>query len=295
MATVANPLGVDPNQDIMNQRGTYAPTQVDPTPSQLPRPVALPVATGGTTGIPAGPAPNPPPPVGNYQGAVTPSQMLSQNPQLPQHPASVQPGTLDSQYNADQASLAFEISQRYNDVLKNLGYLDPSSGNFIMGRVETEANQQRAELNRNLALAAQEQTLQRQLEGTLFSGRRAQEEARAQHPFVQSLADLDISVPQNLSDLYEQAGNLMTEYTTRQNQLLAAAAQRRALAIMQNPTLPPGTNPPDGTYPPDGTLPPGGTPPGGGGGVPFMAGFTPPLQQVDPFDPSNYWGQKTGV
>jgi hypothetical protein len=181
-----------------------------------------------------------------------------------------QQATLDSQYQADQASLANEISQRYNDVLKQLGYMDPNTGQFIMGTVETEANRQAADLQRSQGLAAEQATQQRQLEGTLFSGRRATEQARAEHPFVQGLADLDISTPQSLSDLYEQAGNLMSEYTSRNNQALAGAAQRQAAAIQAHPAAP---TPPPATPPP----PPGPGPiPGPEGGVtppsgPFVA------------------------
>jgi hypothetical protein len=176
------------------------------------------------------------------------------NPQLPQHPANMpDPGVLDAQYNAEQAQLAAEIQQKYNDVLKQLGYVDPASGQFVMGRVETDAARQRADLTRSQGLAAESETKQRQLEGTLFSGRRATEQARAEHPFVQSMADLDVNVPTQLSDLYEQAGNTISDYSLRNNLLLADAARRRALTLQSSAYPDAGSPPPPGT-PPD--LPP---------------------------------------
>src|SRR5215471_6605405 len=173
---------------------------------------------------------------------------LSLNPQLPQVQSSL---VTDATDNAQQAQLAAEISQKYNDVLKQLGYPGPNTGNFVMGTVESDANRQRDEANRSIQLADEAANQQRQLEGTLFSGRRATEQARAEHPFVQSLADLDISVPRSLSDLYEQAGNITNDYTLQNNLLLADLANRRAAAMMQAPG-PGGTPPPPPPPPPPG-------------------------------------------
>ena len=208
-------------------------------------------------GFPAAPVQNP------ISGAAGPAkgfaslgkQALNLNPQLPQVQSNL---VTDASYNAQQAQLAAEISQRYNDVLKQLGYTDPNTGQFVMGRIESDAARQRDELNRNIGLAQEAATQQRQLEGTLFSGRRGTEQARAEHPFVQSLADLDINVPQQLSDLYEQAGNVVSDYTLRNNLLLADLAQRRAAAAMAAPGPGGPPAPPPGP-PPSG--PPGVTPP----------------------------------
>lgn len=245
MSSIAYPLGVP------------ASTIDDPALKPYVAPTGMPGGTPGpiqSLATPAAPAANTPVVPPAPPSVVPVGHQLAPNPQLPAHPSSVtDPGTFDAQYEAEQAQLAAEISHRYNDVLKQLGYLDPSSGSFVMGRVETEANRQRSEINRNVGLAAEEQTKQRQLEGTLFSGRRGTEQARAQHPFIQSLADLDIQVPQQLSDLYEQGADLGGEYTRRLNLLLADAARRRAAGLITTAT---GTAPPGTTTPPPPTLPP---------------------------------------
>jgi hypothetical protein len=247
MSSIAYPLGLPPI--------TTDPVDPSADPSKYPKyaiPGATPPPVTPVPSLPAAPVTNPAP---TPASAVPPAQQLALNPQLPQHPANAPPANLDAQYNAEQAQLAFEISQRYNDVLKQLGYLDPGTGQFVMGRVETEANRQRDELRRSMGLAGEEQTKQRQLEGTLFSGRRGTEQARAEHPFVQGLADLDINVPQQLTDLYETGGNLVTEYTNRLNLLLADAARRQAASALTS-AYPDTGAPPPGTAPPTDTLPP---------------------------------------
>lgn len=237
MSSMAYPLGVDPNQQripaLTPQPGVAAVPAPDATASPLGEVAAA------SMPLPAAPLPNPPAaPV----SALPQSKQLALNPQLPQHPMNMpDPGQLDATYNAEQAQLAHEISTRYNDVLKQLGYLDPATGQFVMGRVETDANRQRSELGRSLGLAGEAETRQRQLEGTLFSGRRGTEQARAEHPFVQGLADLDINVPTQLSDLYDQGAGLMTDYANRQNLLLADAARRRAASLLTSAYPDPGT------------------------------------------------------
>lgn len=165
------------------------------------------------------PLPQAPPPI---------REPLRRNPQLPQHPLGAY---TDSQYEAQQAQLQADTSRRYNDVLRLLGYMDPSTGQFVRGDVELQAARQRGELGRGQELAVEGVTNQAQREGTLFSGRRGTTQARAEHPFVSALADLDIAVPRSLSDLYEQSGNIMSDYNTQQNLYLAQAASRRAANI----------------------------------------------------------------
>lgn len=131
----------------------------------------------------------------------------------------------DSQYTAAEAQLRADINRRYADILQNLGYQN-DQGQYIPGEVETQANKQRVELGRNKDLAFEDVTKQAQQEGTLFSGRRATETARAQHPFVQALADLDVDVPKQLNRLYEEAGRTLQDYTIQNNLLLADAAAR---------------------------------------------------------------------
>lgn len=194
---------------------------------------------------------------------------LPQHPTLPTHPLGQY---TDSMYEADHALLQQEIQQRYADILRQLGYVD-EAGNVIPGEVEIQAGRSKDELGRNLDLAREQVTQQSQKEGTLFSGYRGTQQARAEHPFVQALADLNIDVPRQLSDLYEHAGGLMTEYQARDSQALALAAQRRAEWLAAHP---PTYADPGAGGGGDGT---GGDGSGGDGGA-GGAGAAGPTRQV---------------
>jgi hypothetical protein len=146
---------------------------------------------------------------------------LKRNAALPSTPAVGQ----DSQYVAGEAQLRADINRRYADILQQLGYQD-DSGQFIPGEVEAQAQRQRPELQRNMGIAEEDVTKQSQREGTLFSGLRGEATARAQHPFVQALADLDVDVPKQLNTLYENAGRTLQDYTIQNNLLLADSAAR---------------------------------------------------------------------
>jgi hypothetical protein len=108
---------------------------------------------------------------------------LNRNPMLPQHPLGAY---TDSQYEAELAQLKFEVAQRYNDVLQQLGYTD-DNGNFVPGQVEIDSNRQKSELARNIQLADEQTTQQHQQQGTLFSGLRGTNQARAEYPFVNAM------------------------------------------------------------------------------------------------------------
>jgi len=144
------------------------------------------------------------------------------NPQLPPPP---QGAYTDAQYAADEASLRQDIVSRYHDILQQLGYTD-EHGNFIPGLVEVEANRRRGELGYNMGQAQLGVTRAQQQRGTLFSGRRAEEQAQAEHPYITSLAQLEEDVPRQLAGLYSHAGGLISEYATRNAGLLASAAAR---------------------------------------------------------------------
>lgn len=151
-----------------------------------------------------------------------PGPGLVKNPVLP-----AARGGQDSQYAAGEAQLRADILRRYQDILQQIGYKD-ESGNYIPGEVETQAKRQEAELTRNQGLAEEEVNKQAQREGTLFSGLRSQNIARAQHPFVQGLADLAADVPKQLQQLYQQGTRTLEDYTIQNNLLLADAAARGA-------------------------------------------------------------------
>jgi hypothetical protein len=146
---------------------------------------------------------------------------LGRDPLLPATAAAGQ----DSQYTASEAQLRADINRRYADILQNLGYQN-EQGQFIPGEVEAQAQRQRPEIERNKRFAGEDVTKQAQREGTLFSGLRAENTARAEHPFVQALSDLDVDVPKQLNRLYEDAGRTLQDYTIQNNLLLADAAAR---------------------------------------------------------------------
>jgi hypothetical protein len=148
-------------------------------------------------------------------------QPLGRNPALPALPTTGQ----DSEYTASEAQLRADINRRYADILQQLGYQN-EKGEFIPGEVEAMAQRQRPEIQRNQKFAAEDVTKQAQREGTLFSGLRAENTARAEHPFVQALADLDVDVPKQLNRLDEDAGRTLQDYTIQNNLLLADSAAR---------------------------------------------------------------------
>ena len=155
---------------------------------------------------------------------------LQRNPQLPQHPLGAY---TDAQYEAQSAALKSDIAKKYQNILQQLGYIDPHTGQFIQGSVETEANRQKGLLNRQLGLAREDTTHQHQQNNTLFSGLRGTDQARAEFPYTDQLGQIETQTPLTLSSLYEGAGGLMSDYTNQDNQYLADAASRRAAGLAQ--------------------------------------------------------------
>src|SRR5688500_7961242 len=102
------------------------------------------------------------------QPALTSSaQQLPKNPMLPQHPLGAY---TDAQFEAQDAILRAQVAKQYADILRQLGYVDPKTGQFIPGDVEQQAMKTRSELGRSKDLATEEQTYISQRNGTLFSG-----------------------------------------------------------------------------------------------------------------------------
>jgi hypothetical protein len=189
--------------------------------------MTYPVPATSTPALPGGG----PPVLGGGASIVPQSMQLSRNPMLPQHPLGAY---TDSQYEAQNAMLQNQIAKQYADLLQQLGYVDPTTGNFVQGSVEAQATRDKAEAQRSANLADEDVTKQHQLLGTLFSGLRGTDQARAEYPFVQQIANLDTQVPLTLGDLYGKAAGLMGDYTLQQNQLLADAASRQAANIMNS-------------------------------------------------------------
>jgi hypothetical protein len=157
---------------------------------------------------------------------------LQKNPQLPQTPMGQY---MDSQYAAADAQLRYNTAKQYADILQQLGYVDPTSGQFIQGSVESQANRQQADLQRQQQIADEQVTQQHQQLGTLFSGLRGTDQARADYPMVSAISDLQTQTPLTLQQLYEQAAGLTDQYTLAQNQNIADAASRAAANITANP------------------------------------------------------------
>jgi hypothetical protein len=147
---------------------------------------------------------------------------LAFNPQLPAVPAGVY---TDPQYAADEADLRHNIMTQYQGILQQLGYTD-DQGNYIPGIVETEAQRQRTDLARQLGLAQEGVTNRAQQQGTYFSGRHADELAKAEFPIRTAQSQLEEDVPRNMANLYDQATSSLTGYATGRNSLLAQAAGR---------------------------------------------------------------------
>lgn len=204
--------------------------------------IGLPAPETGTSGSTATAATTPPiesPVTSTAATTASPAKpSLAKNPQLSPHPLGAK---TDSQFEAEDAQLQFDITNRYNDVLRQLGFMDPESGQRVQGTVEIAADRMRRDLNRERGLAAQEVTNENQQRGTLFSGVRGTQQARRTHPFVTALGDLDVDTAGTLSGLYDQGTSLLTEYGLRRNALLAAAAARAAKGITTNPPPTPGT------------------------------------------------------
>jgi len=191
---------------------------------------------------------------------------LQRNPQLPQTPMGQY---TDSQYEQDIAQAQHDMATQYADILQQLGYVD-QNGNFIQGSVESQANRQQADLQRQMQLADEQVTQQHQQLGTLFSGLRGTDQARAEYPMVTGISDLMTQTPLTLQQLYEKAAGLTDTYNLAQNQALINAANRRSAALTANPpgdtgggdtTPPPADSGSTGPY--IGTLPPntaGGAP-----------------------------------
>jgi len=200
---------------------------------------------------------------------------LQQNPQLPQTPMGA---WADSQYQAAQAQLRADTANKYADILQQLGYVDPN-GNFIQGSVESNANLQAADLNRQMSLADEQVTQQHQNLGTLFSGLRGTDQARAEYPMTQGLNQLMTQTPLTLQQLYEQAAGLVNQYNLSTNTNIADAASRYAAGLQASGGGGGGTGgggSTGGGGGGGGTTGGGGSTPGPTGGAPIVGvGVTP--------------------
>jgi hypothetical protein len=176
---------------------------------------------------------------------------MSRNPMLSQSPLGAY---TDAKYEADLATLQNDIAKRYATEIQKLGYTD-EQGNVIPGSLEVEANRNMTEYQRQMGLAGEGVTQESQRQGTLFSGYRGTQQARAEFPWSNAMARTQTDLGLNLAGSRENIAGLMGEYSARMQGYLADAAARRAAAITQA-----GTGTGNANNPPGGGGPPGGGP-----------------------------------
>jgi len=181
----------------------------------------------------------------------------------------------DAQYLSDISGIRADIENQYGDILRQLGYVDPDTGQFIPGSVIQQANLDESNLAAQMQAADLANTQAMQQSGTLFSGMRAVQQAQAEAPFLQNIGQIELQTPTQLADLYGQAGHLITDFTNRQNDALSAAALRHTTEVEQNPPADGG-----GQRPVDQGPGPGGT--GTSVGTPTPTPTPTPTQPTAP-------------
>lgn len=186
-----------------------------------------------------------------------PSYALPQNMAFPTAYSAGAP--IDSTYLANEATNRHDIATRYADFLSQLGYVDPTTGQFIPGSVQQQQGIDEANLQQQIDQAdlAEQQASQQQ--GILFSGVRGQLRSQAERPFVQQIGQIEHDTPITLAGLYSQAADLINQYNTQNMTDLANAATRYTAShpAAVSTDTPVVTPPPPAVTPP----PPAVTPP----------------------------------
>jgi len=159
---------------------------------------------------------------------------LKRNPQLVSTPSTVQ---MDDIYAAQLAQARASTTQQYLGALRDIGFTD-EHGQFMPGLIETEAARRRATLMHNEQMAVQGVNDSAVRGGAFFSGRRAENLANAQDPYERDLSSLATDVPRQITDRYNDVGNLLSGYALTQDKLLAELAARQATAAQSNPSGP---------------------------------------------------------
>jgi hypothetical protein len=202
-------------------------------------PAATPVAANPLTGMTPPTTPSPLASAAPVLAGASPPADVPANPATTPVGAPSTPAvSTDSQYEAAQALLNLESDRKRNDILQQLGYTNPATGEQIMGTLETQAMLDRAELERQMGLAQEGVDRQAQQQGTLFSGRRIENRARAEQPYVQGLSQIELDLPRQLSALTSGLMDVSTEQTLQKNQLLAELSARMAELARERPQAP---------------------------------------------------------
>jgi len=223
---------------------------------------ALPTGPGSTADLP-------PTGFGTGGASIVPQaqQVKKGNPTLLTHPLGAQ---TDDMYESAVAQLQYDTQSRYAQLLQELGFVG-DNGQFSPGTLETDATRQRNELERQRGLSLQDVTEAAVRGGTVFSGRRAQNQMQAQQPFDSAISELTTRLSRELASRYQGLGDLTRQFELGRGSLLSEAAERIKQSLMGN------------AIGGDSADPGAGGPPGGGATAPdFFGGLTQALQQGIP-------------
>jgi len=146
----------------------------------------------------------------------------------------------DAQYLQENAQQRADLARAYGAALQQLGYTDPTTGQFIPGALISAAQIKEAQDQTARQQAILQNTQNAQQNSILFSGMRGQMQAQAEQPFVSDIASIENQLPQDLANYLGQAKQAISDYAAQNNASLAAAAARAAAAATQNPITPAG-------------------------------------------------------
>jgi hypothetical protein len=135
-------------------------------------------------------------------------------------------GQTTSAFQAQKAQLDFELAQRRAELLRGTGQMGPGN-QWIPGDVEREAGRNIFDLERQRGLTTEAVVNAMREGGTIFSGVRARETARGEHPFIQSIARIRSDSARSLQLLYQQLADLQREREVQYGLMMAEAAQQR--------------------------------------------------------------------
>jgi hypothetical protein len=133
----------------------------------------------------------------------------------------------DPQYLAEIAALRNDVINRYQPILSELGYQDPS-GNFIRGSLEIQADIDREAERRQQEADVRNLEEQLRMAQNWFSGYHGTEQAAVERPHIEKLASIDTILGQDLSERLLQAQSILQQYGGDINVSLQTALDRAA-------------------------------------------------------------------
>jgi len=250
------PLGSVSASGITPANATATPTSAAPPEQGQPSVPSDPASVGGaSTSVPGGTAtPTLPATDASLTGApaaapagygpegqsIVPEaqRVANKNPQLVTHPLGAQ---TDDIYESSIAQLQFDTQAKYMSLLQDLGFMD-DKGQFMPGLLETEAVRRRSDIGFERDLALQ-QVVENAVRGnTVFSGRRAQNQAQTQRPYDAALSNLETTLGRELGGRYQQLGDLTRGFELNRNSMISEAAERIRQSLLGGPVGDSGGN-----------------------------------------------------